>query len=657
VTRPDPDRVDAAAAERRWPRLVIAGAALAAIVLLGSSYPLGPAWLFLGVAAYGAMLWWRPALWLVAVPTLLPTLDLMRWTGSIALGESDFVVLATVAVLALRAPVRLRPDRLSLPLLLLGILALSDAASTVRGLLPFPPIDANSFNTYLSPYNALRIAKGFVEAALLLPFLVDALQTREGCRRLALGMACGLAGVGAIVVVERLLYVDLFDFTTIFRVTGPFMTMHVGGGQLGGFLMLATPFLASVAGTAARRRWVLALALGALCLAVYAMVVSFDRTTDGAAVAMLLTLVVASAISAQRGGRLVRLVVYSIVGGLALVPLPAAVLFSPFMHLRMSLLGEDIDNRLALWDDGLALRDRSWASDLLGMGIGTFPRLYEQRSDNEPPTRFSIEREGDRRYLHVGSGLPLYIGQLVAIRPHRRYKLAIEFRATSEAAVVPILICEKNLLYSLRCLRIVVRPTTPNAWERYSTEFGSRRLGQGRHLHRPVELAVASAPAGTGYDVAMLSLMAADEPAGNEIARNEIDRNGIAEPGEELLANGDFSRGMARWLFTDDFHANWRIENQSLMILFEQGWLGLLAIGAVVAAGVVRLLRRIVAGDPAASSLLAALVGFGVVSLFNSLLEAPRLATLFYLVLFAGLVTPRPERDAPHPPTGDVAHG
>ena len=47
----------------------------------------------------------------------------------------------------------------------------------------------------------------------------------------------------------------------------------------------------------------------------------------------------------------------------------------------------------------------------------------------------------------------------------------------------------------------------------------------------------------------------------------------------ELLANGDFARGADRWLFTDDYHWNWRIEDQPLMTLFEQGWFGVLALG------------------------------------------------------------------------------
>src|SRR3546814_8483084 len=41
--------------------------------------------------------------------------------------------------------------------------------------LPLTPIGDNAFNTYFSPYNALRVAKGLVWALLLLPPLSYAL--------------------------------------------------------------------------------------------------------------------------------------------------------------------------------------------------------------------------------------------------------------------------------------------------------------------------------------------------------------------------------------------------------------------------------------------------------------------------------------------------
>ena len=83
-----------------------------------------------------------------------------------------------------------------------------------------------------------------------------------------------------------------------------------------------------------------------------------------------------------------------------------------------------------------------------------------------------------------------------SFRPHRWYNLSFEFRASSAAAVVPVFVCEKTLLYAFRCFLNRVRPMNPSQWESYRLSFESRSLGQGRLFDRPVELAVGSAPGG-----------------------------------------------------------------------------------------------------------------------------------------------------------------
>ena len=59
-------------------------AALAFLALLGlaiSVYP-APLWLLGGaLALYLGLLFWRPELWLLAVPALLSVLDFAPWTG------------------------------------------------------------------------------------------------------------------------------------------------------------------------------------------------------------------------------------------------------------------------------------------------------------------------------------------------------------------------------------------------------------------------------------------------------------------------------------------------------------------------------------------------------------------------------------------------
>ena len=47
-------------------------------VLAAGVYPLRDSWLPAILLAYGALLWWRPALWLLVLPALLPALDLAQ---------------------------------------------------------------------------------------------------------------------------------------------------------------------------------------------------------------------------------------------------------------------------------------------------------------------------------------------------------------------------------------------------------------------------------------------------------------------------------------------------------------------------------------------------------------------------------------------------
>lgn len=74
---------------------VILCAGLAAAAL---AYPAGKLVLAPALLAYCALLWWRPHAWLIAVPALLPVLDLAPWTGWFYLDELDLLLLATCAV-------------------------------------------------------------------------------------------------------------------------------------------------------------------------------------------------------------------------------------------------------------------------------------------------------------------------------------------------------------------------------------------------------------------------------------------------------------------------------------------------------------------------------------------------------------------------------
>ena len=96
--------------------------------------------------------------------------------------------------------------------------------------------------------------------------------------------------------------------------------------------------------------------------------------------------------------------------------------------------------------------------------------------------------------------------------------------------------------------------------------------------------------------------------------------------------------GIERWYFTDDQHLIWRIHNQYLMSLFEGGLLGLACLHCCSPRlPSLALCARWRSGNRMAAAVAASLLAFLCSSVFDCLLEAPRLSALFYIVAFTGL--------------------
>ncbi|MES2263017.1 MAG: hypothetical protein V4724_31215 [Pseudomonadota bacterium] len=218
----------------------------AVLALAAFYYPLNKLLLVPALAAYAALLWWRPTWWLLLVPALLPVLDLAPWTGWFYLEEFDLLLLASAAVgywrLAPQAPQAALPPFV---VFALWMSALATAIAAGIGLLPLPPLDANAFANYSSHYNSLRVAKGLLWALLLLPLLRrSAGADLVNLRRLFVpGMLIGLAFTALAVVWERSLFPGLFNFSSDYRPTAPFSAMHTGGAALDAYLAVAFPFV------------------------------------------------------------------------------------------------------------------------------------------------------------------------------------------------------------------------------------------------------------------------------------------------------------------------------------------------------------------------------------------------------------------------------
>lgn len=249
------------------------------LILALSVYPLSGSWLSAILLAYGALLWRRPVLWLLALPALLPVLDLAPYTGWFFIEEVDLLLLLTAGFCYWHLDTKGRrpvfPPLFRFSLLLLAVAC---CIGLWRGLRPLAPIDANALNNYLSPYNALRIGKAWFWSLVLLPPLKQAAGADlEGLRRFLLpGMLIGLLLTAAAAALERWQFPGLLNFASDYRITAPFSAMHTGGAALDGYLAMSFPLLAIwVFGKQSARSHGAALIL--LALALYVGLATFSR--------------------------------------------------------------------------------------------------------------------------------------------------------------------------------------------------------------------------------------------------------------------------------------------------------------------------------------------------------------------------------------------
>lgn len=600
-------------------RHVVLGATALVMALLGIGIavtsPVAPWALLFGLVAYALLLVRHEAAWLIVLPALLPVLDLTPWTGVRLLTEFDAFVAVSLAFGMWRARQAVVGPRIRWPMRAgFFLLAVSYAASLIIGAWPLQPIDHAAFTDPFSRYAALPPVKAFLSALLLVWLARESRKRGSDVARLfTAGMLVGLAGVVAVSLWERVAYPGLFDFNREFRIAASFSSMNTGGGAVEAYLVMAIPFIA--AGMLMFRSWAVRGALiGLLLLSSYALTVTYARAGYGGfAVGCL---VLAAAFMLTRGNLSSRLGVRFWALPVALVAV-AAVIVAPvmsarFAQSRLASIGDDWQTRVSHWREVQAIMPRDFGAQLFGMGLGRFPETYFfEGKGARPSAPFRFQTETGNTFLRLGVGAPLYVDQIVPIEPATKYELSLQARSVTGSGVVNVLLCERTFFYSAGCESAVVKLEGESGrWARHEAVIESRRLGATPwYAHRPVKLSIENASSNAAIDVDEVRLQA---PGGG----NSVD-------------NGDFERGGARWFYSSAHnHLPWHIKNLPLELLFGQGWFGVVAFAIFL----VSVVGRLLASEGVFSSVvLAAFAGFLAVGIFDSLLDAPRLLTLFYM--------------------------
>jgi hypothetical protein len=580
-----------------------------------SAYPL-PVWpLAAALSAYAAALWRWPWLFLLVLPIVMPAYDLGLWTGWMVVGEADLFILATVAVLLIRSPPAAQDLCITgAPGTILAAFTACWIIATVVGLLS--PLGASpSDNPFLRPDNAVRLAKSLAEMLAILPFLRQRQRGHgDAVTLFGWGLSAGLGVVTLIVVAERILFASIFDFTTEYRVAGPFSSMRVGGGHIGAYAAMVLPF--SLTLTQFRPRWLGSFfALIACLCGGYTIAVTFARAAYAACLVGMIATALGWLWLANR--KRIRSAAAGVVPFvLVLAALIGTACFTG-MQARFAASAMDFLTRQDNWWAGLAVRDDTIQATAFGMGLGTYQRAMLERSPVNRPTDVVLGHDRAGSYVSMRAESPFYLGQKISLPSAGALNLSFRARSIGFPAFVDTLLCDKVLLYSDNCRASQTRLDNPNQWVAVRLTIPTDGLG-------------ADALAGLLRRLVELSLSG---PIGHTIEVRDI--SATDDQGHPMLANGDFARGLNQWIFTDDSHVSWRMLNEYLMLFFETGILGVAAYCALAGLAMAGGLRS---GTVAGTCVFGAVSAFMVSGLFDNVLEAPRVAALFFLVCACGLV-------------------
>ncbi|MGE5387099.1 MAG: hypothetical protein ACM3SV_14550 [Betaproteobacteria bacterium] len=528
------------------------------------------------------------------------------------------------------------------------------------------------FGSYENAMNSVRLAKPLFLMALLFPLLRrELLRNPVRSHNLYIaGMACGLAIEVLAVVWERLVYVGLLDFSSRYRATGLFWEMHVGGAAIDAYLVLCLPFaLWMLLQAPTFMRWLmaatLALLAGYVCLATFSrsvylavlieivMILGFaisrryspeSRVNGAIALRWLIGAATIFAINVMSlayfgygallsffaitlacifwarpmicwaGLKNWRSQGIAVVAAVFLLEIVAVGGGGTFMLGRLSTSEHDMGGRFDHWKNAAGLLDSSgkW---LMGLGMGRSPaHRASEVAGEEFPGNFAVLAEKENHFARITgpkdvrlAGL-FGLSQRLSIDRSSGLRVDADLRFSGDVDLY-LKVCEKHLLYEIRCVSSVVQEKSNGPrWQHVSIPLEGRFEGKGSAYPRLSFFTISVLGAAQAVDVDNLRL--------------------IDSEGRSLITNGDFTQNGARWFMTGtSYFLPWHVDNLWLEAVLEQGLVGLAFLGAALALSAFP--RR---GDLLGAYLATAVTGFLIIGAFGSALDVPRIAFCLYLL-------------------------
>lgn len=301
------------------------------------------------------------------------------------------------------------------------------------------------------------------------------------------------------------------------------------------------------------------------------------------------------------------------------------------MHERFTQVNTDLATRTAHWRDGLGMIAPGWIAEIFGMGLGSYPQHYfwDNRTGEIPGVQTYLNENGNT-FLRlggpratIGNGELLSVFQMISVDPGRTYTLSFDLRSNTKDTILLADLCEKWLLYPVACAAwqgLTGTKVDKAEWTHFEKVIRTAGLGQWYWFgKRPMHFWLGVEKANAYVEVDNVAL--------------------VDDAGRNLIKNGDFSDANDWWYFSSDkHHLPWHAKNIMIHVLFEQGWVGVVLVSLLLMYALGKFARRVLRRDFFAVAPLAALAGFLVVGMFDSLLDFPRLTLMFYLLLFLALI-------------------
>ncbi len=627
---------------------------LGSAVTLALHHPVAPIAALVGLCCWCVIAVWRPLAWLWLVPAALPFLNFSPWTGWLIFDEFDLLLLGTLAAGYLRAAFLRHGERSAAVHLsrewpwgvwvgsvLLAVLGLLSVLSLWRGVQDAGGWAFDWFAGYGSPLNSLRVFKSVGFALFFWPLLQRAFGAAPelAAKRLAQGVVAGLVVLLLAVLWERVAFVGLTNFFASYRTVGLFWEMHVGGAAIDSYLALTTPFVVWALLVAKKPLAWSAAAVLALATE-YACLTTFSRGVYLATAGPLVLLAVVlwqrhrhvgidSPVPRWRrwGSGVLWLVL--------VLELWAVAVGGTFMTARLAKTGQDLGGRLAHWQNGLGLLHEP-ADWWLGKGLGRLPanyaaevpgegfsgkvQLLSETRDRQTPHFFVVLQSPENLEEQGGTyGLTQRVSPFSA----GQHRVTMRVRV-KEKVVLDVALCERHLLYDRRCQeRLVTLLPRDSNWQTLAFSLrGSSLAADGGLVPRLKVFSVALASGGSTLEVDSIMLQ--------------------GPSGRQLLDNGMFERALAGWMpAAQSYFLPWHIDNLYLEVLIERGLITLLALVSLLLWAWWRLLFGRARAHALAPYLAASISGVMLVGLVSSVMDVPRVAFLFLLLLLTAFNLPK----------------